>query len=434
MAETLGSAASPAKDVTARTTSIAPKPTAAAGPPRWLRWMAVFGPAFVVSMAYVDPGNFATNTAAGATYGYLLLWVIAAANIVAMFVQYLSAKLGAATGRSLPELCREHCPRTLNAFLWLQAEAVAIATDLAELIGGAVALNLLFGIPLIPGVLITAAVALLLLMLAPQGRNRFETVLAGMLLVILIGFLYQAWNAGPTTEAATGLVPGFAGADSLLLASGIIGATVMPHVVYLHSALTRHHAAHQRPGPSADHPRRPARRQIVTALALAGLANMTMLVVAAAVFHTHGHGGIDTLHEAHAGLGALLGTGAATAFALALLAAGLASSSVGTYAGQIIMEGFLRRRVPLAARRAATLVPAMGLLIAGLEPTRALVLSQVALSFGIPFALFPLLVFTSRRTLMGALVNRKTTTVLAAMAAGLISALNLFLLAQPFLD
>ncbi|MFH8798107.1 Nramp family divalent metal transporter [Streptomyces sp. NPDC017936] len=412
-------------------TSVSTVSAVADRPPRWLRWTTLFGPAFVVSMAYVDPGNFATNTAAGATYGYLLLWVIAAANVVAMFVQYLSAKLGAATGRSLPELCREHCPRTLNAFLWVQAEVVAVATDLAELIGGAIALNLLFGIPLIPGVLITAAVALLLLMLAPQGRHRFETVLAGMLLVILLGFLYQAWNAGPTIDAATGLVPRFAGADSLLLASGIIGATVMPHVVYLHSALTRHHAGPS-PAPAAR-PRKPARRQIVAALTFAGLANMTMLIVAAAVFHTRGHDGIDTLHEAHAGLGGLLGTGAATAFALALLAAGLASSSVGTYAGQIIMEGFLRRRVPLAVRRAATLVPAMGLLIAGLEPTRALVLSQVALSFGIPFALFPLLVFTSRRSLMGTLVNRRTTTVLAALAAALISGLNLFLLAQPFL-
>ncbi|MFD3735034.1 Nramp family divalent metal transporter [Streptomyces sp. NPDC058632] len=433
MADTVGPPASPSTEATAPTAVVA-VPTAAAGPPRWLRWTAVFGPAFVVSMAYVDPGNFATNTAAGSTYGYLLLWVITAANVVAMFVQYLSAKLGAATGRSLPELCREHCPRTLNAFLWLQAEAVAIATDLAELIGGAVALNLLFGIPLIPGVLITAAVALLLLMLAPQGRNRFETVLAGMLLIILAGFLYQAWSAGPTTDAAAGLVPRFADADSLLLASGIIGATVMPHVVYLHSALTRHRAAHPQLERPAERPRRPARRQIITALAFAGLANMTMLVVAAAVFHTRGHDGVDTLHEAHAGLGALLGTGAATAFALALLAAGLASSSVGTYAGQIIMEGFLRRRIPLAVRRAATLVPAMGLLIAGLEPTRALVLSQVALSFGIPFALFPLLVFTARRSLMGPLVNRKITNLFAAAAATLISALNLFLLAQLFLE
>ncbi|MEZ3179441.1 Nramp family divalent metal transporter [Streptomyces pimonensis] len=401
-------------------------------PPRWLKWTAVFGPAFVVSMAYVDPGNFATNTAAGARYGYLLLWVIAAANVVAMFVQYLSCKLGTATGRSMPELCRERCPRTVNAFLWLQAEAVAIATDLAELIGGAIALNLLFGVPLLPGVLITAAIALLLLLLAPQGRHRFETVLAGLLLVILAGFLYQAWQAGPTADAATGLVPRFDGGDSLLLATGIIGATVMPHVVYLHSALTRHHSRHDGQARVRRTALRRGRREIVVALAFAGAANMAMLVVAAAAFQ-HATAGVDTLHDAHAGLRAALGPGVATAFALALLASGLASSSVGTYAGQIIMEGFLRRRIPLALRRAATLVPAMGLLLAGLEPTRALVLSQVALSFGIPFALIPLIYFTSRRSLMGPLVNRPLTTVLATLAAALISGLNLFLLAQPLL-
>lgn len=394
----------------------------------WARRAAFFGPAFVVSMAYVDPGNFATNTAAGATYGYLLLWVIVVANVVAVFVQYLSAKLGMATGRSLPELCRETCGRPLTLLLWGQAEIVAIATDLAELIGGAVALNLLFGVPLIPGVLITAAVSVLLLLLAPQGRHRFEMVLAGMLLIVLGGFLYQAINAGPSHEAAAGLLPGFAGTESVLLATGIVGATVMPHVIYLHSALTRSTArdpAHQ--GKAL----RRTRREIVIALSFAGLANMTMLVVAAAVFHRDGHTGTDTLHEAHSALGSLLGPTAAITFAVALLAAGLASSSVGTYAGQVIMEGFLRRRIPLVLRRSATLVPAAGILLAGMEPTRALILSQAALSFGIPFALVPLIVFTSRRKLMGALVNRRHTTVAAVAAVVLISSLNVFLLAEP---
>ncbi|MFJ8255603.1 Nramp family divalent metal transporter [Streptomyces sp. NPDC094466] len=395
----------------------------------WARRAAFFGPAFIVSMAYVDPGNFATNTAAGASYGYLLLWVIVVANVVAMFVQYLSAKLGMATGRSLPELCRETCGRPLTLFLWGQAEIVAIATDLAELIGGAVALNLLFGIPLVPGALITAAVSILLLTLAPQGRHRFEMALAGMLMIILGGFLYQAVDAGPSHEAAAGLVPGFAGAESLLLATGIVGATVMPHVIYLHSALTRstedHDPAHQ------GRALRRTRREIVIALSFAGLANMTMLVVAAAVFHRDGHTGIDTLHEAYQGLGSLLGPTAAMAFAVALLAAGLASSSVGTYAGQIIMEGFLRRRIPLVLRRAATLLPATAILLAGMEPTRALILSQAALSFGIPFALVPLIIFTSSRKFMGPLVNRRRTTVTAAAAVALISGLNVFLLAEP---
>lgn len=403
-----------------------PAPPRPAG--RWARRAAFFGPAFVVSMAYVDPGNFATNTAAGATYGYLLLWVILVANVIAMFIQYLSAKLGMATGRSLPELCRETCGRPLTLLLWGQAEIVAIATDLAELIGGAVALNLLFGVPLIPGVLITAAVSVLLLVLAPQGRHRFEMVLAGMLLIILGGFLYQAVDAGPSPEAAAGLLPGFAGAESVLLATGIVGATVMPHVIYLHSALTR--STTRDPTHQAKALRR-TRREIVVALSFAGLANMTMLVTAAAVFHRGGHTGTDTLHEAYSGLGSLLGPTAAITFAVALLAAGLASSSVGTYAGQIIMEGFLRRRIPLIVRRAATLVPAAGILLAGMEPTRALILSQAALSFGIPFALVPLIIFTSRRKLMGTLVNRRHTTIAAVTAIALISALNLFLLAEP---
>ncbi|RPK54593.1 Divalent metal cation transporter MntH [Streptomyces sp. ADI96-02] len=395
---------------------------------RWARRAAFFGPAFVVSMAYVDPGNFATNTAAGAAYGYQLLWVIVVANVVAMFVQYLSAKLGMATGRSLPELCRDTCGRPLTLLLWVQAEIVAIATDLAELIGGAVALSLLFGVPLIPGVLITAAVSVLLLVLAPRGRHHFEMVLAGMLLVVLSGFLYQAIGAGPSREAAAGLLPGFAGTESVLLASGIVGATVMPHVIYLHSALTRSTASDPaRQGKALRH----TRREIVVALSFAGLANMTMLVVAAAVFHRDGHTGTDTLHEAHSALGSLLGPTAAITFAVALLVAGLASSSVGTYAGQIIMEGFLRRRIPLIVRRAATMLPAVGILLVGVEPTRALILSQAALSFGIPFALVPLIIFTSRRKLMGALVNRPRTTITAVAAVALICGLNVFLLAEP---
>jgi manganese transport protein len=397
----------------------------------WRRWAGGLGPACVVSMAYVDPGNVATNTTAGATHGYLLLWVIAVANAVAMFVQYLSAKLGIATGRSLAELCRDHCPRSCTVLLWVQAEAVAIATDLAELIGGALALRLLFGVPMLPGVLLTAVVALALLAVAPRGRHRFETVLAGLLLVVLGGFLYQALAAGPSAEAAAGMVPHLAGADSVLLATGIVGATVMPHVVYLHSSLTRSSGGREAAQRRAT--LRRTRRGITVALGVAGTANMAMLVVAADVFHGDGGGGVRTLTQAHAGIEATLGSAAAVAFAVALLAAGLASSSVGTYAGQAIMDGFLRRRVPLLLRRGATLVPAVALLAAGLEPTRALILSQVALSFGIPFALAPLVVLTSRCSVMGALRNRPATTVAATAVGALIGGLNLYLLAAAVL-
>ena len=379
------------------------------------------GPAFVVSVAYVDPGNFATNMAGGARYGYLLLWVIAVANILAMFVQALSAKLGIATGRTLPELCRDHLPRPLAWALWVQGELVAVAKDLAEFIGGAIALNLLFGVTLLPAAAITAVVSCALLTLAPRGRHRFEAVIGGMLLVVLAGFTYQALRAGSFAGAATGFVPRLAGTDSLLLATGIVGATVMPHVIYLHSALSRRHHGGGRAA------LRSSRVDILIALGAAGLVNITMLTVGAAVFHGRDPGGLQSIR---AGLGAVLGPGVAVAFAVALLASGLASSSVGTYAGQIIMEGFLRRRVPMLARRLVTMVPAFTVLAIGVDPTEALILSQVALSFGIPFALIPLIALTSRRTLMGDLVNRQSTVIAGAVVTALVTALNGFLISQ----
>jgi manganese transport protein len=379
------------------------------------------GPAFVVSVAYVDPGNFATNMSSGARYGTMLLWVIAAANFLAMFVQALSAKLGIATGRNLPELCRDHLPRPLTRLLWAQAELVAIATDLAEFIGGAIALNLLFGIPLLPAALITAVVSSLLLGLAPRGRHRFEVAVAGMLAVVLVGFAYQVLLSGSLAGAIGGFVPRLAGTDSLLLATGIIGATVMPHVVYLHSALTQSQAraGGRRTAVQAS------RVDIGVALGIAGFVNMAMLTVAAVTFSG---GDPGSLQNIHGDLGRILGPGAAVAFALALLASGLASSSVGTYAGQVIMDGFLRRRVPLLARRLVTMLPALAILTIGTDPTQALILSQVALSFGIPFALVPLVAFTSSRKLMGDLVNRRWTTVAGITVAALISGLNGLLL------
>jgi manganese transport protein len=390
--------------------------------------LPLFGPAFVAAVAYVDPGNFATNISGGAKYGYLLLWVILAANLMAMLIQGLSAKVGTATGKNLPELCREHFPRPVSFALWVQAELIAMATDLAEFIGAAIALNLLFGVPLFPAGLITGVVAFGILGLQQRGHRRFELVIGGMLGVILLGFLYDTLTVGFSThEAAKGFVPGFAGTDSILLATGILGATVMPHVIYLHSALT------QRRIPVRDDEERRrvvrfGRIDVLIALGIAGLVNMSMLIVAASLFHGAGLTGIDDIQVAHKHFRDLVGPGAALAFALALLASGFASSSVGTYAGQVVMQGFIARTIPLVLRRLVTMTPALIVLAIGLNPTDSLVLSQVVLSFGIPFALVPLVLITSRRDIMGLLVNRRATTVLASVVAGAIIALNVFLL------
>jgi len=401
-----------------------PEPEAA----RRVRRLALFGPAFVAAIAYVDPGNFATNFAAGARFGYLLLWVIVSANVVAMFVQSLSAKLGLATGANLPEVCRENFRPPVVRALWVQAEIVAMATDLAEVIGGAIALNLLFGLPLLTGGLITGLVAFGLLGLQGRGHRRFQGAVTGLFAVILIGFLVMLLRA-PVDPAASvaGLVPRFSGAESLVLATGILGATVMPHAIYLHSARIPQgvelNSARQR-----RFALRTQRADVLIALGLAGLVNAAMLLVAAALFHGSGLGRSGTLAGAHAGIGAALDSSAALVFALALLASGFASAGVGTYAGQVVMQGFIRRRIPLLLRRALTLSPALIVLALGVDATRALVLSQVVLSFGIPFALVPLLLLTGRRDVMGALVNRRPTTVVAALVTGVIIGLNAVLL------
>jgi manganese transport protein len=396
------------------------------------RRLALFGPAFVAAIAYVDPGNFATNVSAGAKFGYLLLWVIVSANLMAMLVQSLSAKLGLATGRSLPANCREHYRRPVVLGLWLQAEVVAMATDLAEVVGGAIALNLLFGLPLLTGGLITGAVAFLLLALQTRGDRRFIGAVTVFFGVILVSFLLLVLRVPiDPGEAAAGLVPRFDGVESLVLATGILGATVMPHAIYLHSAL----ASSTVVATTVRQRRRALKAQrmdVLAAMGLAGLVNASMLLVAAALFAGSALSGTDTLEGAHAGFGAALDGSAALLFALALLASGFASASVGTYAGQVIMEGFLRRRIPLFARRALTLFPALAILALGVEPTGALVLSQVVLSFGIPFALVPLLLLTRRRDIMGELVNERRTTVLAALVAAVIISLNAVLLFTVF--
>jgi manganese transport protein len=391
--------------------------------------LPLFGPAFVAAVAYIDPGNFATNIQGGARYGYLLLWVVLSANLMAMLIQMLSAKIGIATGKNLPEVCREAFPRGRWA-LWIQAELIAMATDMAEFVGAAIALNLLFGVPLFVAGLMTGVVAFAILALQSRGYRRFELVIAGLFGVVLLGFLYQSFKIGPDAgEAVKGFVPRFDGNDSILLAAGILGATVMPHVIYLHSALTQRRIPMHTDG-ERRRVMRFQRADVVIAMSVAGVVNISMLMVAAALFHKSGHTGVDSIEGAYHGFKGMVGTSTAVAFGLALLASGFASSSVGTYAGQVVMQGFIARRIPLMLRRLVTMLPALIVLGAGLDPTRSLVISQVVLSFGIPFALIPLVIFTSRRELMGSLVNRRLTTVAASGVAALIVCLNIFLLAR----
>jgi len=389
--------------------------------------VALLGPAFVAAVAYIDPGNFATNFSAGAKFGYALIWVIVAANVMAMVVQYLSAKTGVATGRDLPELCREHLPRSVSSGLWVQAEIIAMATDLAEFVGAAVGLNLLFHVPLFPAGLITAVVAFAILTLEQRGYRRFELAIAALLGIVLLGFAYDLTLVGADSGGvAAGLVPHFPGGDGVLLAAGIIGATVMPHVVYLHSALTKSRVS-CRDDSERFELLRFQRLDVVVGLGVAGLINLSMLMVAASVFHRAGGANADSIEAAHAGLGRLVGGGAALAFAVALLASGLSSSSVGTYAGQVVMQGFIRRRIPLMVRRGVTMLPALVVLGLGLPATDSLVISQVVLSFGIPFALVPLWMLTRRVDIMGPFVNRTITTVALGVITTMIVALNVYL-------
>jgi manganese transport protein len=402
---------------------------APAAPRRTL--LRLLGPAFVAAIAYVDPGNVAANLTAGAGYGYLLLWVLVAANAMAVLVQYLSAKLAVVTGRTLPEVLRDRLGTRSRLAYWAQAELVAVATDLAEVIGGAVALYLLFGTPLLVGGIITGAVSVGLLALHNRnGVRRFEAMIIGLLLIIVVGFVSGVVLAPPDpAEAAAGLLPRFDGAETVLLAASMLGATVMPHAIYLHSAMARDHHGVVAP----DQRRRvlgATRIDVVAALVVAGLVNISMLLLAASALR--GVEGTDTLEGAHAAVATHLGTGAALLFAIGLLASGLASTSVGAYAGAVIMQGLLRIDVPLLVRRVVTLIPALVVLGMGVDPTRALVVSQVVLSFGIPFALIPLVRLTSSPDLMGEHVNRTATKVAAGIAAALVVALNVALLYLTF--
>jgi manganese transport protein len=391
------------------------------------------GPAFIACVAYMDPGNFATNIAGGSKFGYTLVWVIVASNLMAMLIQTLSAKLGIATGRNLPEVCREQYSRRTSRSLWVQAELIAMATDLAEFLGAAVGIKLLFGIPLFPAAVITGVITFLILALQRFGFRPLEAVITAFVAVIGACYLGELWFAHPPlgTVLTHAVVPQFDGSESVLLAVGIIGATVMPHVIYLHSALTQNRIV-----PRNDEEARLlykyTRVDVLIAMAIAGLINMSMLVVAATVFFGSGLTNIESLEGAHRTLQPILGGASSVLFALALTASGLSSATVGTMSGQVVMQGFIQRRIPILVRRLVTMIPAFVVIGLGLDPSRTLVLSQVVLSFGIPFALIPLVVFTSKREIMGALVNRRLTIAAAVLVTALISGLNIFLLVQTF--
>jgi manganese transport protein len=391
------------------------------------------GPAFIAAVAYVDPGNFATNVSGGAQFGYLLLWVVLSANLMAMLVQSMSAKLGIATGKNLPEICRDRFPKPVSIGLWIQAEIIAMATDLAEFIGAALALNLLFGIPLFPAGLLTGVGVFGILTLQRRGFRPLEAVISSMVGVILIAFALQVLYAKPDGERVlAGLfTPQFVGTESVLLATGILGATVMPHVIYLHSALTQRRVV----GKTDEEKKRIFRFEtidVMIAMGIAGVINLSMLSIAAVLLGSRGLADVADIDVAFEQFRVLEGSGFAILFGVALLSSGLSSSSVGTMAGQVVMQGFINRRIPLFLRRAITMLPALTILAVGINPSRALVISQVVLSFGIPFALIPLLTFCRNRQVMGALVNHRLTTAVAAVVVTLIVSLNVFLLYQTF--
>lgn len=391
------------------------------------------GPAFIAAVAYIDPGNFATNITAGSEYGYLLLWVIVVSNLMAVLIQSLSAKLGIATGRNLPEVARDNFSKKTSIMLWIQAEIVIIATDLAEFIGAALGLYLVFKIPMLPAALITAVAAFGILELQRRGVRTFEAIVSGMVMMVVMAFAFQTFLADPKpTEVLSGLFPSFDGVGSILLATGILGATVMPHAIYLHSSLTQSRVI----GRSEAEKKKIFKFEffdIVIAMVIAGAINISMLVIAAALFHKRGMD-VSDLDVAYHELGSLIGPTAAVSFGLGLLIAGLASSAVGTMAGDVVMQGFINRRIPLYLRRAITMAPPILIIALGLNATVALVWSQVILSFGIAFALIPLIIFTSNPKIMGGLVNRKWVTYTSWVIAAITVALNLFLIYSSIVE
>lgn len=397
------------------------------------RLLPFLGPAFIASVAYIDPGNFATNIQGGAKFGYMLLWVIVASNLAAMLIQSLSAKLGIATGQNLAEHCRNRFPRPVVIGMWVLMELVAMATDLAEFLGAALGFNLLFHIPLLTGALLTAVTTFVVLGLERRGFRALEAVITALVGVIAVSYMIVTILDRPNLAqvAYSSVIPRFAGPESVLLATGILGATVMPHVIFLHSALTQNRIATK----NVRELKRLFRFELLDvtiAMGLAGLVNGAMLIMAASTFFTQGLTHIGTIEEAYRTLTPLLGSAASAVFAISLLASGISSSTVGTMAGQVIMQGFIHKKIPVWVRRAVTMAPPIVVIALGLDPTRTLVVSQVVLSFGLPFAIIPLVMFTARHDLMGELTNHRITTIVASLVAGLIVALNIYLLVQIF--
>lgn len=391
------------------------------------------GPAFIASIAYTDPGNFATNISAGAQFGYALLWVILLANLMAMLIQSLAAKLGIATGMNLAEMCRARFPSWVCYFLWLTQEVTAMATDLAEFLGASIGINLLTGIPLAGAALITGVGVSVILALQGNGFRGLEAFIGGCAVLIALCYVVETVLAGPDWGQVVyhSLIPSLPGTSAAVLAVGIVGATVMPHVIYVHSNLTQGRVV---PATEAE-----ARRvfgfekiDVFVAMGLAGLVNMAMLFMAARVFHETGHSDVATINSAYETLTPLLGTAAAMVFGISLVTSGIASSHVGTLAGQVVMQGFVNFRIGIWVRRLLTMVPAVVAIFLGLDLTQTLVLSQVVLSFTLPFPVITLILFTRDRQLMGSLVNRPLTTVLASACATVILALNAALLYQAF--
>jgi len=392
---------------------------------------SLLGPAFVAAVAYVDPGNFAANFSAGAQYGYTLLWVLVAATLMASLVQYLSAKVGLVTGKSLPEVIAEKLSDKNRIAYWLQAEVVAAATDVAEVIGGAIALQLLFGLPLVAGGIITGLVSFLLLFLySRRGQKLFERVIVGLLLIIPIGFFTGLIISPPHAhDVISGLLPRLSDENMILLAVAMLGATIMPHVVYLHSALARDRHGRVAAKRLKEY-LKITRIDVLIAMIIAGSVNIAMLLLAASALQGLAHA--DTLSGIFSGLSRHLGMLVAFLFALGLLVSGLASTAVGSYAGAVIMQGMLRRRISPAIRRLIVTIPAIILLIINIDPTQALVISQVALSFGIPFALVPLALVSGSKKIMGLAANRILTQGLIWIITGLVIGLNVALIVLTF--
>ncbi|CAI0981485.1 Nramp family divalent metal transporter [Serratia quinivorans] len=392
--------------------------------------LSLMGPAFIAAIGYIDPGNFATNIQSGASFGYTLLWVVVWANVMAMLIQLLSAKLGIATGKNLAEHIRDRFPRPAVWAYWVQAEIIAMATDLAEFIGAAIGFKLLLGVTLLEGAILTGIATFLILMLQQRGQKSLEWVIGSLLLFVALAYMVELVFSQPQLgPLLTGMaLPDLPNGDAVFLAAGVLGATIMPHVIYLHSSLT------QAAGENSKADRYAATKvDVAIAMTIAGFVNLAMMATAAAAFHFNGHSGITDLDQAYLTLQPLLGQAAATIFGLSLVAAGLSSTVVGTLAGQVVMQGFVRFYIPLWVRRVVTMLPSFIVIMLGMDATRILVLSQVLLSFGIALALVPLLSFTGNHELMGEMVNSRTIQTIGKLIVVVVVGLNGYLLVSSLL-